>query len=102
MTRTINNHSLDQLFEGRHISLKEKPKKKNNDDLDQTNENYHISSDEEMLDEEGLKDIVRPVVICKDPKEFVYLLMMERNLDPNHTQVKIGADDGQKIMKINV
>ena len=28
--------------------------------------------------------------------------MMERNLDPEKTDIKIGADDGQGVFKLNV
>ena len=55
------------------------------------------------MDEDGLKDILRPVVVCTDPQEFLHKVMLERNmLDVANTDIKIGADDGQKIFKINV
>ena len=91
--RTEMNHSLDQYFDVRQVNLKEKPKKLEDDDIDKWTDN---------VDEDGHHDIVRPVVVCKDVKEFIYHIMMERNLDPEDTVVKIGADDGQKIFKLNV
>ena len=93
--RIEQNHSLDNLFEGRMIKLKRKPKKKK--DLDSDSD----ESDCE-LDENGMQDIVRPAVLCTDPQEFLYKVMMERNMDVQNTDIKIGADDGQKIFKINV
>jgi hypothetical protein len=94
-TRVEQNHSLDNLFEGRMVKLKRKPKKKKDPDSD---------SDESdcELDEDGMQDIVRPVVLCTDPQEFLHKVMMEINMDVQNTDIKIGADDGQKIFKINV
>ena len=63
------------------------------------------ASDEENLenmDEYGLIDTERPVVFCQDPKSFIYNIMMERNMDIDNTLIKIGIDDGQGILKINV
>ena len=91
------NYSLDHLFEGRMVKLKHKPKKKKDDDDDDDSE----ESDSE-LDQDGLKDIVRPVVVCSVPQEFIYKVMMERNMDIDNTDIKIGADDGHNIFKINV
>ena len=85
-TRVEQNHSLDNLFEGRMVKLKRKPKKKKDPDSD---------SDESdcELDEDGMQDIVRPVVLCTDPQEFLHKVMMERNMDVQNTDIKIGADD---------
>ena len=83
------------MLEGKHIKLKYKPKNK---DLDEGS-----SSDEDIeLDDEGCQDVVRPVVVCNDPKEFIAKVMLERNLDPKTTDIKIGADDGQGLFKLNV
>merc|ERR1719186_1373133 len=95
--RVEQNYSLDHLFEGRMVKLKHKPKKKKDDDDDDDSE----ESDSE-LDQDGLKDIVRPVVVCSVPQEFIYKVMMERNMDIDNTDIKIGADDGHNIFKINV
>ena len=94
-SRVVLNHSLDDLFEGKMMSLKFKPKKKKSDDESSDDEDFE-------LDEEGCQDVVRPVVICKDPKEFIAKVMLERNLDPENTDIKIGADDGQGLFKLNV
>ena len=95
--RIALNHSLDSLFEGKHLKLKHKPKKRKDD----TSEDE--SSDEDIeLDEEGCHDIVRPVVVCNDPEEFIAKVMLERNMDPEKTNIKIGADDGQGLFKLNV
>ena len=93
-SRVDQNHCLDDLFEGRMVKLKHKPKKKKED-----SETEESDSD---LDEDGLKDILRPVVVCTDPQEFLHKVMLERNMDVANTDIKIGADDGQKIFKINV
>ena len=94
-SRVVTNHTLDSLFEGKHIKLKYKPKNK---DLDEGS-----SSDGDIeLDDEGCQDVVRPVVVCNDPKEFITKVMLERNLDPKTTDIKIGADDGQGLFKLNV
>ena len=95
--RVETNHSLDDMFEGRLVKLKLKPKKKKDDDSDSDD-----SESDSEYDEDGLKDIVRPVALCKDPREFIYRVMMERNLDIENTDIKIGADDGQQIFNINV
>ena len=93
-SRVEQNHCLDDLFEGRMVKLKHKPKKKKDDsDSEESDSN---------LDEDGLKDILRPVVVCTDPQEFLHKVMLERNMDVENTDIKIGADDGQKIFKINV
>ena len=77
---------------------KHKPKKKTADNSEEGD-----SSDEEIeLDDEGCVDIVRPVVICSDPAEFIAKVMVERNMDPENTVIKIGADDGQGLFKLNV
>ena len=74
-SRVVTNHTLDSLFEGKHMY---KPKNK---DLDEGS-----SSDEDIeLDDEGCQDVVRPVVVCNDPKEFIAKVMLERNLDPKTT-----------------
>ena len=96
--RVVLNHSLDSLFEGKHMQLKHKPKKKKTDISEEED-----SSDEEVeLDDEGCLDIVRPVVICSDPGEFIAKVIVERNMDPEQTVIKIGADDGQGLFKLNV
>ena len=97
--RVALNHSLDSLFEGKSLILKHKPKKKKaSDDSDEESS----SEEADDLDEEGCQDIVRPVVVCKDPKEFIAKVMLERNMDPENTDIKIGADDGQGMFKLNV
>ena len=76
------------------VKLKHKPKKKKDDsDSEESDSN---------LDEDGLLDILRPVVVCTDPQEFLHKVMLERNMEVEKTDIKIGADDGQKIFKINV
>ena len=97
--RVALNHSLDSLFEGKIMTLKHKPKKKKESD---SSEEDSSSEEPDDLDEEGCQDIVRPVVVCRDPKEFIAKVMMERNLDPEKTDIKIGADDGQGVFKLNV
>ena len=42
------------------------------------------------------------VMTSNDPREFVYKTMMEQNLDPQETLVKVGLDDGQQTFKITV
>ena len=96
--RVTLNHSLDQLFEGKHIKLKLKPKKKKEDEVAEDDND----SQDDILDDDGCLDIVSPVVLCSDPQEFVYKVMHDRNMDPNNTDIKIGADDGQGLFKINV
>ena len=97
--RVTLNHSLDSLFEGKSLILKHKPKKKKaSDDSDEESS----SEEADDLDEEGCQDIVRPVVVCKDTKEFIAKVMLERNMDPENTDIKIGADDGQGMFKLNV
>ena len=88
-TRVALNHSLDELFEGRQIKLKYKPKKKKKDD---DAEDDADEDDEENLvvDDDGLVDIVRPVALCNDPAEFVCKAMLDRNLNPAETDIKIG------------
>ena len=61
-----------------------------------------VEQNHSELDQDGLKDIVRPVVVCSVPQEFIYKVMMERNMDIDNTDIKIGADDGHNIFKINV
>ena len=87
-SRIDTNHSLDNLFEGKMLNLKHKPPK-----------GVQIESE---VDNCGLVEISRPVVICKDPQSFVLRVILDRNLDPQKCHVKIGADDGQGIFKINM
>ena len=56
--------------------------------------------EEEELDEDGLRNIERPLVFCNDPEEFIYTVVMDRHLDPEDVTVKLGLDDGQKILKV--
>ena len=97
--RVALNHSLDSLFEGKSMILKHKPKKRKESD---NSEEESGSEEPDELDEEGCLDIVRPVVVCRDTKEFIAKVMMERNMDPEKTDIKIGADDGQGVFKLNV
>ena len=94
------NHSLDELFEGRMIKLKYKPKKKKKGE--DTEEDSDSSDEELELDDDGLQDIIRPVAVCRDPHEFVSKVMMDRNMTLDETDIKIGADDGQGLFKINI
>ena len=93
------NHSLDHLFEGRMLKLKLKPKKKKATDSDSESE---VEDSDSVLDSDGCKDILRPAAICTDPEELIYKFMLERGLDMENTDIKIGADDGQGIFKLNV
>ena len=52
---------------------------------------------EDMLDE-----VERPVVVCKDTKHFIYDIIFERGMSVDDSLVKIGIDDGQGILKVNV
>ena len=94
------NHSLDHLFDCKDIDLKFKPKKKKVEEDSSSEEDSGY--DTENVDADGLVNIVRPSVVCTDPQEFVYKAMMDRNLDPESTTVKVGLDDGQKIFKVRV
>ena len=74
------------------VKLKHKPKKKKDDsDSEESDSN---------LDEDGLKDILRPVVVCTDPQEFLHKVMLERNMEVEKTDIKIGADDGQRSSRL--
>lgn len=97
--RVERNHSLDHLFEGRMLKLKLKPKKKKATDSDSESE---AEDSDSVLDSDGCKDILRPAAICTDPEELIYKVMLERGLDMENTDIKIGADDGQGIFKLNV
>ena len=91
--RVALNHELDYLFEGKHMKLKYKYKKD-----ESTSE---ITEDEDVdLDRHGCYDVVRPVVLCSNPEELIYKVIHDRNMDPQNTDIKIGADDGQNIFKI--
>ena len=92
------NHSIDGLFEGKFMKFKHKPKQKKDD----SSEDDDSGEDDLELDEEGCQDIVRPVVICSDPQELIAKVMLDRNMDPDNTDIKIGADDGQGLFKLNV
>ena len=96
--RRQQNHSLDHLFEEKVITRKEKPRREKDNEADE----HGDSSEDECLDDQGLRDIERPVDVCKDPNVLIYTAMRARNVDPDNTLVKIGADDGQQIFKINV
>ena len=52
--RVALNHSLDQLFEGKHIKLKLKPKKKKEEDAEDDNDSH-----DDILDDDGCLDIVK-------------------------------------------
>ena len=75
-SRLILNHSLDDLFEGKKMSLKFKPKQKKSDDESSDDEDFE-------LDDEGCQDVVRPVVICKDPENTQKILIKYLNLIVN-------------------
>ena len=95
--RIAQNHSLDDLFHGKYMSLKYKPKKRKDDDTSED----EVEDDME-LDAEGCLNIDRPVVVCRDPQELVAKVMHDRNMNPENTLIKIGADDGQGLFKLNV
>ena len=95
-TRVALNHELDDLFKGKYLNLKLKPRKKS----EEGKENYVDEHPE--LDNDGCIDIVRPVVVCADPEELIYKVIHDHHMDPSNTEIKIGADDGQGIFKICV
>ena len=99
--RVERNHSLDDMFEGRMVKLKQKPKKQKKKDSDSETDSGD-ETESEALDHEGCRDIVRPVALCSDPQEFIFKVMQERHVDIDNTDIKIGLDDGQNILKINV
>ena len=84
------NHSVDEFFDLKTITLKFKPKKGDDTHCD------------ELLDENGCVDVSRPVIYCKDINGLVQKIIKERDLDPQNIVIKIGADDGQGIFKINL
>ena len=93
------NHSLDHLFVAKTLTMKQKPKKNNQcEDSDEEDNDVDV----ENLDDNGEREIDRPAAICCDIKELVYKVMLERNLTPDSSVVKLGADDGQGIFKITV
>jgi hypothetical protein len=82
-SRVDQNHCLDDLFEGRMVELKHKPKKKKADS----------ETEDSDSDLDGLKDILRPVVVCADPQEFLHKVMLERNMDVANTDIKVLLDE---------
>ena len=93
--RIERNHSLDPWFECEDVEFKFKPKKRKKSAEDEDSEDDNLSDEEENeLDEDGLRDILRPLVYCTDPKEFIYKVIMDRNLDPEDVLIKLGPDDG--------
>ena len=96
LARYERNHSLDHLFEPKTLEFKSKPKKGDDEDSNDYTE------DDQLLDENGLKTIIRPAAVCTDIKELVYSTMMMRNMTPDNTAIKVGADDGQGILKITL
>jgi hypothetical protein len=77
------------------MKLKYKPKKKKDESTSEITEDKDVD-----LDSDGCYDVVRPVVLCSDPEELIYKVIHDRNMDPQNTDIKIGADDGQNIFKI--
>ena len=94
------NHSLDPLFDCRDTMFKQKPKKKKKSNGDEEDDDEDERSDDENMDDDGIRNIERPLVVCNDPQDFLYGVMMDRNMDPEETMVKIGLDDGQSIFKV--
>ena len=94
--RVALNHELDDLFEGKYMNLKLKPRKKSEERKENCVEDFP------ELDADGCIDIVRPVVVCADPEELIFKVIHDRHVDPSNTEIKIGADDGQGIFKICV
>ena len=58
------------------------------------------SEEEEITDDAGYKDIPTVGVFCDDCDELVQLVLYERGFDPHGSDVHVGFDGGQGILKI--
>ena len=87
---TASNHILDDHFVQKEINMKFKPKKKKDDDSDHSDD-----EDDLVVGEDGLVNIKREGVFCKDLDAFTNFLIDERGLNPDDTMIKVGMDDGQ-------
>ena len=70
-TRISHNHSLGQYFEGRQISLKYKPKKKKDED---STDDYEDDTVDINIDDDGLIEVVMPVVVCSHVKGSISMV----------------------------
>ena len=93
---TSRNHSMDDLFKKIDLDLKRKPSKKQLEDSDE--EEGDLDEPFMELDSDGCIDIKRVGIFATDLDELVAYLIVNRNLDPAATEVKIGLDDGQVCM----
>ena len=84
------NKSLEYLFNVKCLKMKEKFK----------GEDKINSPDGLQLDENGYKDILREGVFCKDCDDLLKLVVRERGLNPHESDVHVGFDGGQGILKI--
>ena len=85
--RVVQNNKYEDIFDGKLVKLKAKVK-----DCPNKNETY----------EDKLEEVERPVVFCNDTKSFIYDIILERGLPIDNSLVKIGIDDEQGILKVNV
>ena len=92
---TERNHMLEDMFYEKEMTMKVKPKKKSGSDEDADD-----IEEEDVLDELGMKTVIRPGIFVRDLEEFTQFLIEERSLDPQEHIVQFGFDDGQGILKI--
>ena len=79
------NSNLNEMFYLKDMDLKKKNKNKEDKSNDQND-----------------CDIKRPGIFVKDISEFIQFIQSERNLDPEHTVIQFGFDDGQGMLKLMV
>ena len=90
------NHRLEDMFFKKEMEMKVKPKKKGKDDSQDEVE----QDGEDVLDQAGMKTVMRPGVFVSDLEQFTQFLIDERCLDPQNHIVQFGFDDGQGMLKI--
>ena len=89
------NHKLEDMFYKKEMEMKVKPKNKK-DNLEDQEEQEEGG----VIDQEGMKTVLRPGVFVSNLEEFTKFLIDERCLDPQNHIVQFGFDDGQGMLKI--
>lgn len=85
------NKKLSRHFEGKMLEQKELITDPSDD-----KENVKDPKKKKKI----LVEVKKPAVIVKSVEDFASQVMMERNISPEESEIQIGIDDGQNLLKI--
>ena len=85
------NKKLSRHFEGKMLN-----QKKYITDPSDSKENEEDSKKKKKI----LVEVMKPAVMVKSVEDLASHVMIERNLSPEDSEIQIGIDDGQNLLKI--